>query len=310
MASHAATEAALMAIHVKMLLKYNIINAEFAAKFQPWQEKGVLEFKWDEKHLEMHPEYVPGGEEIMDLKKAEQIQKKKDAAEKKFLENWRMGLVDADGKPVKLITKEKREDTEPSSSSSAIAPSLPTPKKKAEKKAPKTPAPRKILAPKSKLPTPPSPQRKARLTLGPNRPDYEPYKYNQLAALCEQRNIISKGSEHDLRDRLIQDDINVDNGLPREARAYAGKRDRKTVAPIVPNAPVAGPAIAARRNRENEKKRKSDESEESPGSDESEKDKENKKRKIEDREVDEETEETPEGAESEERGQKKQKVHD
>ncbi|KAF2126745.1 hypothetical protein P153DRAFT_388068 [Dothidotthia symphoricarpi CBS 119687] len=87
-------------------------------------------------------------------------------------------------------------------------------------------APLRIRKPKSDIPPPLHPL--------PNHPDYSSFVYGEVAALCRQRNLPGGGATHELRNRLIQDDINVARGLPREKRTYKGnKRAYKYSAPVL-----------------------------------------------------------------------------
>ncbi|KAH7092301.1 hypothetical protein FB567DRAFT_545468 [Paraphoma chrysanthemicola] len=58
----------------------------------------------------------------------------------------------------------------------------------------------------------------------PNQPDYAEFDYYALAALCRDRSLPGKGTAGTLRNRLIQDDINVAQGLEREKRTHNSKR--------------------------------------------------------------------------------------
>lgn len=81
----------------------------------------------------------------------------------------------------------------------------------------------------------------------PGRPTYGQYHYYQLVALCGERNIKSGNGTQAVRNRLIQDDINIIQNLPRDAKNYAkDAREKKHVAPVVANAPIAPPAILRR----------------------------------------------------------------
>jgi hypothetical protein len=78
----------------------------------------------------------------------------------------------------------------------------------------------------------------------PGLPDYAAYGYYDLAAICFERNLVSGGKAPELRARLIQDDINVIQDLPREAKPYSKEkqRERKHKVPVVPGTPQAPPA--------------------------------------------------------------------
>ncbi|KAF1965990.1 hypothetical protein BU23DRAFT_560683 [Bimuria novae-zelandiae CBS 107.79] len=79
----------------------------------------------------------------------------------------------------------------------------------------------------------------------PGLPHYQEYNYNQLVAICRERNIKSGGGAQKVRNRLIEDDILVtqDKFDERDVRNYSHEgRDHTTPAPFVQNAPVAKPA--------------------------------------------------------------------
>lgn len=80
----------------------------------------------------------------------------------------------------------------------------------------------------------------------PGLPNYQEYKYNDLAALCRERNIRSGGGEQKVRNRLIQDDMYVVDSEfdKRDAKNYSHVgRAHQTVPPIVENAPKSEPAV-------------------------------------------------------------------
>ncbi|KAF3009913.1 hypothetical protein E8E13_010943 [Curvularia kusanoi] len=66
----------------------------------------------------------------------------------------------------------------------------------------------------------------------PGGEDYCQYKYYQLLAICRDRNIHCPGDTQEVRNLLIQDDINIARGLPRDvSRTWHGKRKYKTEVP-------------------------------------------------------------------------------
>ncbi|KAL5450291.1 hypothetical protein PMIN07_001288 [Paraphaeosphaeria minitans] len=84
----------------------------------------------------------------------------------------------------------------------------------------------------------------APVTALPGRPSYAEYEYNDLNALCRDRNIKSGGGVQALRYRLIRDDTFVINGEfhLRDAKNYTCRKDHDRQAPVVKDAPVSSPA--------------------------------------------------------------------
>ncbi|KAJ4351708.1 uncharacterized protein N0V89_007051 [Didymosphaeria variabile] len=81
----------------------------------------------------------------------------------------------------------------------------------------------------------------------PGRPSYAEYEYYELVALCRDRNIKSGGGDQAVRNHLIRDDIALDDRLPtRDAKNYTSRNESKTLAPVVPNMPIAPPAVYVR----------------------------------------------------------------
>jgi hypothetical protein len=229
--AHARREYEGMLQFVKAAHKAGVIDGNTAEKMsEPWQEKGVLEMKWKEEYL--LPE-VKEVQEIMDLKKAEAIARRRDAVEKKFLAAYFAGGKVAESKKDPLKTVRSGKISKKTSASVSKMPPKILPKIMEDDEPASPPAP----APKG--------ANSASVQPLPGRPDYAPFTYYQLASLCFERNLVSGGNAPTLRSRLIQDDINVINQLPREAKPYSkdNPRGRKNKAPIVPNAPQAPPAV-------------------------------------------------------------------
>ena len=228
-----------MLMYAETARKAGLVDEETLEKMcKPWQEKGVLEMEWKQEYL---LEGMKEAEEIMDLKKAEAIARKKDAAEKKFLAEYFAG----GGK--KTVEKGKKEDLLKTVTSGKISKKSSSPSKKPSSKLP-------IIVEDEdedededeEAPTPPAkPATAAQILPLPGRPDYAGFNYYQLSAICFERNLVSGGKVDALRARLIQDDINVIQVLPREAKPYSKEkvRGRKNMAPVVPNAPQAAPAV-------------------------------------------------------------------
>jgi hypothetical protein len=232
--AHASREYAGMQEYAKAARKAGLVDEETLEKLcHPWQAKGVLEMQWKEEYL------LPGvaeAEPMMDLKAAEAIAKKKDAAEKKYLEEY------FDGGGRKTVEKEKKKDPLKTVASGKIF-------KKSSASSSRKPSSKLAIIIEDDdqpAPAPPSkPALAAPLAPLPGCPDYAGYNYYELASICFERNLVSGGNAQVLRTRLIQDDINVIQDLPREAKSYSKEkvRGRKNTAPVVPNAPRAAPAV-------------------------------------------------------------------
>lgn len=61
------------------------------------------------------------------------------------------------------------------------------------------------------------------LVPGPGALDYSEFKYGELVAECRRRKIMGGGTTQAVRNHLIQDDINVKQGLPRKMMRYQGQ---------------------------------------------------------------------------------------
>ncbi|KAJ4305577.1 hypothetical protein N0V90_001108 [Kalmusia sp. IMI 367209] len=265
--ARAAREDADMARMADVAMEKGLIGEEVAGVWRtPWHVKGVLELKWTSQIINKYnAENGAMSEEVMELKKAEAIARRKDAEEKKFLEDFFAGRIDGNGNPMVLeeqqaesVEKEKGEE-EKDGLNRVIGSKVIKKTTFAKKPALSTisEAPPAKQDDKTTLIVKSAPMAKVlELTPLSGRPSYSEYGYYDLVALCHQRNIMSGGSTLDVRNRLIQDDINVDRGLPREAKNYVKdtKRKRGHEAPVVPNAPVALPAVfqGKKRSREEE----------------------------------------------------------
>lgn len=302
--AHAFNEHQGMLAFAAAARSHNLLDEEtLEALSKPWQEKGTMDMQWKPEYLDASKK-APD-DEVMDLKQAELIARRKDAAEKKFLKDFYAGKIDENGnkidaevtflgekkssattknskgkakekedekkEPLKKVTSGKITKKPPANKSKTkveiitfeVAKVLPI----AEAPTPTSQNPPSLEGPRTKAtnPNPPPvvtnknpPAVSQAVTPLPVRPSYDEYTYYQLAALCFERNLVSGGKENILRNRLVQDDINVIQGLPREAKTYAKEKDRarKHKAPVVPGAPPAPPAVALRKSvASNAKKR-------------------------------------------------------
>jgi len=230
--AHAREEFIGMLVYATAIRKAGVVDEEMLNRLcRPWQEKGVLEMEWKEDYLLAGVREV---EEGMDLKQAEAIARKKDAAEKKYLEEYFGGGG-------KNTVQKKRNDLLKSAVSGKVSKKSSTSSRKPSSTLPVISEERS-----ASVPTQPSkPTNVAPRSPLPGCPDYAVYNYYQLASICFERNLVSGRNAQTLRSRLIQDDVNVIQDLPREAKSYSKEkvRERKYKAPIVPNAPQASPAV-------------------------------------------------------------------
>jgi hypothetical protein len=155
------------------------------------------------------------------------------------------------------------------------APATKTPAGKTPAKAPKFTKPKAPKAPKPPVVMPP---------VEPGCLDYKEYHYYQLAAICRERNIHSRGGEEELRATLIRDDKAVREGTARDFVQYSRgkgkpKREYKTQAPDL-SMYWGGKLIETKDDEEKggkeekageSKKRKREDEEEKDGEDEGEK---------------------------------------
>ncbi|KAF1962286.1 hypothetical protein CC80DRAFT_542602 [Byssothecium circinans] len=246
----------------------------------PWQEKGELEMTWKEEDL-LGKEYGIVRDAIMPLKQAEAIAAKKDAEQKAFLRRWANGEINEDGNELiddvevvevrakynsttaGRVIKKSVSLASPSHTSSPLSSrplSSPTVVTSPMKKL----AARKAALPMSAKPKPATPRKeKYSSSIPPLKellhpvdglPDYTEFNYNELAAICSERNLMAGGPTLEIRNRLILDDLYVKFNLEhkREFKTYkrGRKRERKTKAPVVPNAPVAGKMAKRKRDLE------------------------------------------------------------
>jgi hypothetical protein len=65
----------------------------------------------------------------------------------------------------------------------------------------------------------------------PNHPTYASHSYYELAALCRARSLPGYGNLTVMRNRVIQDDINIEMGVEREFKVRHGRKIYKTVVP-------------------------------------------------------------------------------
>lgn len=263
-----------------------LIDDETAKNWStPWHQNGHIELNWSQRIINKYNAkngIVP--EKVMSLKEAKAIKKKKDQDLEEWATSYMIGIIDVNGNQIGSSTvkptvkpkswerdarreaaKKDAEKKDPlqkvqegrvtKKSGSEKTPKLPTiaeasspaPKLAVKKAAKKTIAKPDQAAPENN-PSVGEKKYEAPITPLPGCPSYAEYKYNDLSALCRERNIKSGGDEQALRYRLICDDTFVINGQShlRDAKNYASRKQHDHPAPVVPNAPDALPAAYKR----------------------------------------------------------------
>ncbi|KAF2740122.1 hypothetical protein EJ04DRAFT_518918 [Polyplosphaeria fusca] len=205
---HAAAESVIMAQHASSLLSASLIDAPTAQQLSnPWHAKGVLEMRWDVKYLDAdRAEKEP----LMDLEKARRRMARKDAALRKWVQDFEAGRIDEDGK--KISGGEKRnlgaaivdsEDT------GEVASRLGSPVA-AESPARNAPARQDTLAVAKETTV------TGRTFTWNKDNSYADMKYAALLKLCHERGLTSGGSAEAIRGRLMEDDSLAAEGKERK----------------------------------------------------------------------------------------------
>lgn len=111
--THAACETALMIEAANIAESKGLIDKAIAEYWRnPWHEKGVLDKQWPEDIIAKYNKengIVP--EKIMSLKRAQEIQRKKDRELKKQVDDFLAGRIDEDGNPI-WRNKESEDDVD------------------------------------------------------------------------------------------------------------------------------------------------------------------------------------------------------
>lgn len=267
----------------------------------PWHLKGAIQLNWSQQILDKHNAMngiVP--EKVMSLKEAEAIKKKKDRDLEEWAAAYLRGEIDENGKPIASKTmrskvkskfqeklerrgaRKKEEEKKTKADSLHKVQDGRVTKKMASKKtvglptipeasspepvSDAAPAPKKLAVKPASAPIKKKTSTKANpfeapITPLPGYPSYSEYKYNELNALCRDRNIKSGGDEKALRHRLIRDDTLVVNGELhlRDAKNYACRKEHDRKAPVVEGAPIASPARYGLKKKTTKRAREGDE---------------------------------------------------
>jgi hypothetical protein len=243
-------ESARLKADAEMLLKAQVIDRDTAMKLsEPWHAKGILiNPVWDVKHLD--PSKIDRNTEVMSYEKAKKIQWRKDAQEKKFLEDWRTGLIDENGNPIKrkselnvirvedgdgqIYAPKSKKPLPPATTMPSIiedaTSSLSESSTGRRSQPDPLPASNQARPRKSKTP------QASACSLKLETVDYSSFNYYQLAAMCRERGLRSGGKTENLKNILITDDNHVKNGTDREnlmKNTLKKKRVYKTKAPVL-----------------------------------------------------------------------------
>lgn len=240
---HARRDADLMAEHVAHLRSHGQIDQVMATELaKPFDR----DRKYTPAYLQTHPDYTGVQPDMPALTTADRHQKKRDKEMLKFVEDFEAGRIDEDGNPtgegIALDATESGNDSSQLTdlselearievqvgSTTATSPLRP-------RESSSTPAPAAAPASLSSSsqaseaasrPKPRVSKRKSKvepLEPSPGVDDYSGYSYYELLAVCRDRNILGGGDTQEVRKRLIQDDINVKEGLPRDVVTWKGK---------------------------------------------------------------------------------------
>lgn len=251
---HASRDALLNAEHVTLLRQHDMIELDMAVELlKPFHR----DRKYTETYLRTHPDYTGVQPEMSSLSTAERQQKMRDQDMEKFVEDYEAVMIDENGIPIapegdgdvrdaSIEALPRSHDlsdelVDPSRTNLPIRLHTSSPEAKCAESVVPEPEPAQIssLPLSSALSTPPpsspdslrnptesSPQgvkRKYRvepLQPLPGSEDYSKYKYYELLAVCRERQIYSTRNTQEVRNCLIQDDINIELDLPRDIAKY------------------------------------------------------------------------------------------
>lgn len=257
-------ESAMVKFHAEMLLRAQVIDQDTATKLsEPWHAKGILlNPVWEEKHLD--PSRIDLDTKIMSYEKAKKIQWRKDAEERKFLQDWRAGLIDENGRPIKkegelsiIEEKDGGEQVNDPMPRSPLPPLNAMPSIIKEVTTSTSEYPSSLTSQRDSFIL--SKQTEPRKPKAPQAPtgstefglsDYSSFNYYQLAAICRERGLKSGGRTEHLRRVLTTDDKHIKNGTDREnllRYKLKNKRVYKTEVPVLKSSRRGG-----KRKRDNE----------------------------------------------------------
>lgn len=220
---HATRYAKNMATHVANIRTHGLIDENMAVELlNPFTDR-----LYSSEYLATHPDYTGVQPEVSSIVTAYRHRLKRDLEMLQFVQNYEAGRIDEWGNPVtQRATVEAEgpvvEERDPRAIVTTIGgaenirgrPHLIDSKPAAALKT--LAMPRKTLTKKSGAKVKP-------LKPHPGALDYSEFKYGEVVAECRRRNIHGGGDTQTVRNRLMQDDINVKQGLPRDLASYKRK---------------------------------------------------------------------------------------
>ncbi|KAH5422663.1 hypothetical protein HBI46_079420 [Parastagonospora nodorum] len=220
-----AAESSMMNTHAQTLLKAGTIDSAMATQLsQPWHRTGEVRVQYSKDYLQMHPDYTgENAHEMPTLNWAMRKQRERDRKAKEWLERY--FSEGADGREVDEERKEEHKDknaveeqqeeweTETATAtSSANAPSSPGIRRTHN---PPTSSPIRLSSPPPSSPPQHRPQNQS--------PNAKPNNTSH-SSRSDSSQPTPKRNAGVLRNRLIQDDMNVAAGKERETKRGTGGR--------------------------------------------------------------------------------------
>ncbi|UPX17357.1 uncharacterized protein EKO05_0007719 [Ascochyta rabiei] len=236
-----------MAAHVADLCSRGMIGDDMAVELLRPSSNPT----YSSHYLASHPDHTSEQPEMTSLVTAERHRAKRDKEMEQFLEDFKAGRIDewanaTAPKPtagteqpaveehcidlVAVTIGHNESDDESSELTDASVSQMQLEKPEA--------SPHKTSLPESSAPAPASepgsatipPKTQTRrqeiksepLKHSPGALDYSGFKYGELVAECRRRKILGDGSSQTVRNRLIQDNINARQSLPRAFIGYKG----------------------------------------------------------------------------------------
>ncbi|KAH7134890.1 hypothetical protein B0J11DRAFT_610943 [Dendryphion nanum] len=248
-----------MWMHATALLAAGVIDLATAKQLStPWQKKGELALKLDDKYMDAG--LADKDVEIWNMERAAKSLRRKDKKAEEWLKDWRAGRIDDWGIPVvgaeeKGKGKEEmialggsseetdQEDLEDEMNVPVPA-AIHNPQTGPRPVSPKQKKPSQIILTSRRIskitPTTQKASGSANILIAvsptPRQRDYKQYSYYQLVALCRKRSLASGGRVEVVRVRLMEDDRLTEAGEERKEvikRSEKKGREFKTMAPII-----------------------------------------------------------------------------